>query len=248
MLDFSNQVVFVTGSSRGIGEACVQKFASFGANVVIHYVKEKERALLLQQSIEKVYGVSTLVVQGDISVEQDVIRMVQEVIHYFGKIDVLVNNAAISQDSYIEEKTKEEFDQVLSVNLVGTFLMTKYVIQEMRKVDSGNVVMIASTNGIDTNLPWSIDYDASKAGVISLAKNFALECAPCIRVNTVAPGWVNTEDVLEMNPDIIEEEKGKCLLKRFASPIEIANVVCFLASEEASFVNKSVIRVDGGIK
>lgn len=248
MLDFSNQVVFVTGSSRGIGATCVQQFAFFGANVVIHYVKEKEKALLLQQSIEKTYGVSTLLVQGDISVEQEVIRMIGEVLSFFGRIDVLVNNAAISRDSYIEEKTKEEFDQVLSVNLVGTFLMTKYVIQEMRKIGSGNIVMIASTNGIDTNLPWSIDYDASKAGVISLAKNFALECAPFIRVNTVAPGWVNTEDVLEMNPDIIEEEKEKCLLKRFANPIEIANVVCFLASKEASYINKSVIRVDGGIK
>ena len=139
----------------------------------------------------------------------------------FEKIDVLVNNAAISEDSYITDKTKEEFDKVLSVNLVGTFLMTKYAIQEMEKQQGGNIIMISSTNGIDTNNVWSLDYDASKAGVISMARNFADQYAPNIRVNVVAPGWVNTEDVLEMNPDIIEQEKEKCLLKRFASPIRV---------------------------
>lgn len=247
-MNFEGKNVWVTGSSRGIGAACIKKFASLGANVIIHYRKEEKTATKLKEKIEREHGVKALVLQGDISKEEDVVRMVKSVMDTFGKIDVLVNNAAVSEDSYIEDKTKEEFDKVLSVNLVGTFLMTKYVIKEMEKQKSGNIIMISSTNGIDTNNTWSIDYDASKAGVISMARNFADQYAPNIRVNTVAPGWVNTEDVLEMNPDIIEEEKEKCLLKRFASPIEIANVVCFLASNEASFINKSIIRVDGGIQ
>ena len=96
------------------------------------------------------------------------------------------------------------------------------------------------------NNTWSLDYDASKAGVISMMRNFALHYAPTLRINSVAPGWVDTEDVLEMNPDIYQEEKEKCLLKRFAKPEEIASVVCFIASSEASYINNSVIRVDGG--
>lgn len=247
-MDFKGKTVWVTGSSRGIGAACIKKFASLGANVIIHYKKEKEQANKLKEEVEKKYGTKALVVQGDISKEEDIIGMFKIVRNTFEKIDVLVNNAAISEDSYITDKTKEEFDKVLSVNLVGTFLMTKYAIQEMEKQQGGNIIMISSTNGIDTNNVWSLDYDASKAGVISMARNFADQYAPNIRVNVVAPGWVNTEDVLEMNPDIIEQEKEKCLLKRFASPMEIANVVCFLASSEASYINKSVIRVDGGIR
>lgn len=247
-MNYRGKTVWVTGSSRGIGAACIRKFASLGADVVIHYRKEINQANNLKKEMESKYGIKALVIQGDISKEEDVIRMIKSITDAFGKIDILVNNAAVSEDSYIEDKTKEEFDKVLSVNLVGTFLITKYVIQEMKKHQSGNIVMISSTNGIDTNNVWSIDYDASKAGVISMARNFADQYAPNIRVNVVAPGWVNTEDVLEMNPDIITQEKEKCLLKRFASPEEIANVVCFLASNEASYINKSVIRVDGGIQ
>lgn len=247
MYDFRGKVVWVTGSSRGIGEACIKKFAFYHASVVIHFHKEKERALKIQKLIEEKYHVPTLVVQGDISNEEDVKRMVSEVISHFKKIDVLVNNAAISRDSYIEEKTSDEFSEVLNVNLVGTFLMTKYVSEHMISNGSGNIVFIASTNGIDTNNVWSLDYDASKAGVLSMMRNFSHQLSPTIRVNSIAPGWVDTESVLEMNPNTYEKEKEKCLLKRFALPEEIASVVCFVASGEASYINNSIIRVDGGV-
>jgi len=246
MNDFLGKVVWVTGSSRGIGESCVKRFASLHASVVIHFHTERKRALEIQKFIEKQYHVPTLLVQGDISKEEDVKRMVQEVISHFGKIDVLVNNAAISMDSYIEEKTVEEFHKVLDVNLIGTFLVTKYVAESMVSKGSGNIIFIASTNGIDTNNVWSLDYDASKAGGLSMMRNFALHYAPTLRINSVAPGWVDTESVLEMNPDTYQEEKEKCLLKRFAKPEEIASVVCFIASDDASYINNSVIRVDGG--
>lgn len=248
MIDFSKKVVWVTGSSKGIGAACIKKFASLGASVVIHYHTGKKQAEQLKKWIEKNYQVPSLLVQGDISKEQEVMRMVKEIITSFGKIDILVNNAAISMDSYIEEKKIEEFQRVLDVNLVGTFLVTKQVAQEMMSNSQGNIIFISSTNGIDTNNPWSMDYDASKAGVISMMRNFALYYAPHLRINTIAPGWTNTESVLEMNPDIYEQERQKCLLKRFAEPEEIASVVCFLASEEASYINNTVLRVDGGIK
>ncbi|MDE5586909.1 MAG: SDR family oxidoreductase [Bacilli bacterium] len=245
-MDFTGKIVWVTGSSRGIGKACIEKFASLGATVVIHYRKEEKKAEELKKKIEEKYQVPTLLTRGDISKEEDVIRMVEEIKTAFGHIDILVNNAAISRDSYIEEKTKEEFREVLDVNVIGTFLVTKYVAENMISKGSGNIIFISSTNGIDTNNTWSLDYDASKAGVISMMRNFALHYAPTLRINSVAPGWVDTEDVLEMNPDTYQEEKEKCLLKRFAKPEEIASVVCFIASSEASYINNSVIRVDGG--
>ena len=244
MYDYQGKVVWVTGSSRGIGEACIKKFASCHASVVIHFHKERKRALEVQKLIEEEYHVPTLLVQGDISKEEDVKRMVNEVISHFKRIDVLVNNAAISRDSYIAEKTRSEFLEVLDVNLIGTFLMTKYVAEHMISNESGNIIFIASTNGIDTNNVWSLDYDASKAGILSIMRNFSLQYAPTLRVNSVAPGWVDTESVLEMNPDIYQVEKEKCLLKRFALPEEIASVVCFVASSEASYINNSIIRVD----
>ncbi len=247
-MDFKGKVVWVTGSSRGIGASCIEKFASLGASVVIHYHKEQEKAEELQKKIEKKYQAPTLLVGGDISKEEEVIQMVDEIKSSFGRIDILVNNAATSMDSYIEEKTVEEFERVLGVNLLGSFLVTKYVAEDMMTRKSGNIIFVSSTNGIDTNNSWSIDYDASKAGVISMMRNVALHYAPFLRVNSVAPGWTDTESVLEMNPDTYQAEKEKCLLNRFAKPEEIASVICFLASEEASYINQTVIRVDGGVK
>ncbi len=245
-MDFLGKVVFVTGSSRGIGASCIQKFASFGASVVIHYHKERKRAEEVQRIVEEKYRVKTLLVQGDISKEVDVTRMVNEILSFFGRIDVLVNNAAISMDSYIEEKTVEEFQRVFEVNLLGTFLVTKQVAEQMLFRKQGAIIFVSSTNGIDTNNLWSIDYDATKAGVISMMRNFALSYSPYLRINSVAPGWTDTESVLEMNPDIYEEEKKKCLLHRFAKPEEIASAIVFLASEDASYIHNTVIRVDGG--
>ena len=118
----------------------------------------------------------------------------------------------------------------------------------MLKHQSGVIINISSTNGIDTLETYSMDYDASKAGVISLTKNFATALAPYVRVNAVAPGWTSTEAVLKMNPTYLKEEKNKILLERFAKPEEIASVVFFLASDEASYINGAVLRVDGGLK
>ena len=159
----------------------------------------------------------------------------------FGKIDILVNNAGICNDMILDFKTYDDFKKVIDVNLNGTFLVTKYISKLMK---SGSIVNISSTNGIDTYYPESIDYDASKAGVISLTHNFAKTFAPKIRVNAICPGWVETDQNKELSIKQIKGIKKGILLKRFAKPEEIANVVFFVANE--SYINNAVIRVDGG--
>lgn len=242
------QVVLVTGASKGIGAAVVRKMASLGCNIIINYLTSEKEANLLKEEVEKEYNVQALCIKADISLETEVKEMVLQIQKKFNRIDVLVNNAAIAPGNYFNEKTAEEFKCVLDINLVGTFLTSKYVGEIMVKQKSGVIINISSTNGIDTEETYSMDYDASKAGVISLTKNFAKALAPFVRVNAIAPGWTKTDSVMEMNPSYLKEEEQKILLERFAVPSEIANVVAFLASSDASYINKTVIRVDGGAK
>ena len=245
-MDFHGKVVWVTGSSSEIGEATIKEFASLGADVVIHYYQHKEQAESIEKFIQSHYQVETLLVQGVVANEEDVKRMVEEVLNKFGQIDVLVNNAGIAIDTMFEDKTVDNFRRTLDVNLIGTFLMGKYIGKIMFNQKTGRIINISSTNGIDTVYPESIDYDASKAGVLSLTKNLAIQYAPYVLVNTLAPGWVNTPMNQELDSEMIEAEEKKILLGRFASPEEIAHVVVFLASDKASYINASVLRVDGG--
>lgn len=242
------KVVLITGAAKGIGAAIAKKMASLHYNIVLNYLSSVEDAKKLKEEIEKNNQVQVKLLQGDVSKEDTVKAMINETINDFGHIDCLVNNAALCQDNYFNEKTVEEFQNVLNTNLVGTFLMCKYVGREMLKQKTGRIINISSTNAIDTNETYSMDYDASKAGVISLTHNFAASLAPHVLVNAIAPGWVSTDAVLEMNSTYLDEEKKKCMLERFGEPKEIANVVAFLASDEASYINNSVIRVDGGLK
>ena len=138
--------------------------------------------------------------------------------------------------------------KILEVNLVGTFLMCKYFGDIMYENKSGNIINISSTNGIDTYYEYSLDYDASKAGVINLTHNIASHYAPYIRVNTICSGWINTDMNKNMDIDFKRQEENKILLKRFADPKEIANTIYFVTSDDASYINDSVIRIDGGKK
>ena len=241
------KVCLVTGGSRGIGKATVIEYAKNGYDVVINYVSDELAANFLKEEVEREYKVKALTIKCDVSNETDVKNMVNEVISTFGKIDVLVNNAGIAIDTVFEDKTKENFMRTLEVNLVGTFLVSKEAGKFMLNAKSGSIINVSSTNGIDTIYPESLDYDASKAGVISLTKNLAVAYHPYVRVNTVAPGWVYTDMNKDLSSSFIKTEEEKILLKRFADPSEIAKVIYFLGTEDASYVNCSVIRVDGGV-
>lgn len=237
------KTVLITGSSRGLGKAIAELFAQNKYNVILNS-KTSNLDDLVNELKDK-YQTKIIGIKCDISNEQEVALMFQRVITEFDSIDCVINNASICHDNDILSKTKEEFESVISTNLTGTFLVSKYAAKYMT---TGNIVNIASTNGIDTNYPESIDYDASKAGIISLTHNFAKYLAPNIRVNCIAPGWINTDMTKDLENNFKNQELNKIMLSRFAEPQEIANVVYFVASDEASYINDSIIRVDGGVK
>lgn len=240
-----NKVVLITGGSKGIGKSTCIKFASMGYNVVFNYNTSLDEALKLENDITDNYNVDCLAIKCDLSNEQEIMNMVEIVKSKYNNIDVLVNNAGIAIDSILEDKTKDNFIKTLDVNLIAPFILSR----EMAKImTNGSIINVSSTNGIDTYYPYSLDYDASKAGLISLTNNLSQIYAPNIRVNAVAPGWVMTDMNKELDEEYIKEESDKILLNRFATPEEIANVIYFLASDEASYINNSVIRIDGGKK
>ena len=166
----------------------------------------------------------------------------------YNSIDILINNAGIAIDTLFEDKIKDNFMKTLDINLIAPFLLCKKIGPKMKENKYGVIINMSSTNGIDTSYIESLDYDASKAGLISLSKNLANYFAPYVRVNTICPGWVNTEMNKELDKDFIKNEEDKILLGRFANPEEIANLIEFLISDKASYINNSIIRIDGGIK
>ena len=242
-----DRVVLITGASRGIGAKTALRFAKDKDILIINYFHSEESALHLKEQIKKEYGIEVMTIQADISDEKAVQKMVDKIIQAYGRIDVLINNAGIAIDDEFLDHTVFNFRKVMNTNLVGAFLVSKIVSATMLKKKSGVIINVSSNNGIDCNSPISLDYDASKAALISLTHNLALQFAPFIRVNAIAPGWTKTDSVLEMFPDFLEEERKKIMLGRFAEPEEIANVIFFLASDEAKYINGEVIRVDGGI-
>lgn len=239
-----NKVVLITGGSSGIGKETVYKFAKNGYDVIFTYNKSKEMSKTIEKDIKSSYNVNIYSIKCDISLENDVKSLANFVKDKTNKIDVLVNNAGIAIDNLLEEKTVEEFKKVIDTNLIGTFSVVKYLGNLIN--DGGSIINISSTNAIDSYYIESIDYDASKIGIISLTHNLAKYYAPKIRVNCICPGWVDTLMNKDLSKEQKEYENKKILLNRFAKPSEIANVIYFIASDEGSYINDAIIKVDGG--
>ena len=240
-----NKTVLITGATSGIGKATATVFAKNNYNVIINYNSSYDKAISLSNELEEKYNISTLCVKADVSSEEEVKAMANKIKEKYSKIDVIVNNAGIAIDTTFEDKTVSNFKRILDVNLIGPFIVSKHLSKIM---DEGSIVNVGSTNGIDSYYTYSLDYDASKAGLHILTKDLAVELSPKIRVNAVAPGWVNTEMTKDLEDNFRNEEESKIVLNRFAEPEEIAKVIYFLANEDASYINGSIIVVDGGRK
>lgn len=240
------KVVLITGASRGIGKAAAIEFAKKGYNVVINYVSNDSAAKNLKKYLTENYDTDVMTCKCDISDEVKVKEMVKQVIDYFGKIDVLVNNAGIAIDVAFEDKTVENFRKTLDVNLIGPFIVSREVGKYMLEQKSGVIVNVSSDDAYEGYYEFSLDYDASKAGLINLTHNLSKYFAPYIRVNAVAPGWIETEMNSLLDKEQMNEIENKYYLKRLGKPEEVAKAIYFLASDDATYINNEVLRVDGG--
>ena len=242
----SRKTVLVTGSSIGLGAALIKEFAKNNFNVVINYVNHKDEALKLEEEIKNTYKVDTLCIKCDITKENEIKEMFNQVIDKFKRVDILINNAGIAIDTTFEDKTKENFMRILEVNLVGTFLVSRIFADHMYGQKEGQIINISSNNGIDQYYEYSLDYDSSKAGVINLTHNLANHYSPYVRVNAICPGWINTTMNEHMDEDYKKQEESKILLNRFAEPEEIAKDIYNIST--STYINDSIIRIDGGVK
>ncbi|MDD3392128.1 MAG: SDR family oxidoreductase [Bacilli bacterium] len=244
---FENKVALITGAGSEIGSAIALELAKGNCNLILTYNTNLIGVQALKDKIEKTCTVKILIIKCDIKNEEEIKKMSRKIIEVFNHIDILVNNAGTAIDTLYQDKTKANFMETLEVNLVGTFLVSKYIGDMMHNNKYGKIINISSTNGIDKYYPMCLDYDASKAGVNSLTHNLALEYAPYVNVNAVAPGFIGTTNELNnMDDDFIKLEEDKIFLKRYGKAEEVAKVVKFLVSDDASYINNQIIVVDGG--
>lgn len=236
----------VTGGTRGIGREIARTLAQNGANIAINYRKYNEEVESLIEEL-KSFGVKVVACKCDVSNEEEVINFIKEVKDKFESIDILVNNAGITKDGLIIRMSEKDFDDVIDVNLKGTFNTTKAVSSIMVKQRYGKIINISSVVGVAGNA-GQCNYAASKAGVIGFSKSVARELAARnINVNVIAPGYINT-DMTSVLPDRVKEEVIKTIpMKKIGEPKEIANLVLFLSSNSSDYITGQVINVDGGM-
>lgn len=241
-----DKVTIVTGGTRGIGRAIALKLADHGANIVINYRNSDKEAEELKAILEE-KGVKVLTVKCDISNFEDSKNLMDKCKEVFGKIDILVNNAGITKDTLIMRMKEEDFDNVIDVNLKGTFNCAKHASAIMLKQRFGKIINMTSVVGIAGNA-GQVNYAASKAGVIGLTKSLAKELGSRgITVNAVAPGFINTDMTASLSEKVKEEASKNIPLKRLGDPEDVANLVGFLASDAANYITGQVINVDGGM-
>ena len=243
------KTALITGGAQGIGAAIARELARNDYDIVINYLTSEEKARQLQKTIIEEYQVNCLAIRADVSKEDEVDAMVTQIENELGGVDVLINNAAIDLSNLFHLKTADEFRKTLDVNVVGTYICSNRVYTHMKENGYGRIINISSTNGINTYFPMCFDYDASKAALISLTHNLAMQFAPDIHVNAIAPGFIGTENELDgYDEEFLKEETQKILIERYGRPEEVAWLVRFLISDEADYINNTVIRIDGGQK
>lgn len=235
------KTILVTGGSRGIGRAIVEKFAKEGYNVVLNYNKSEYAALDIAKQYKNVE-----IFKANVSNPKDVEAMVNFAEEKFKKIDVLVNNAGISSSSLLQDLSLEEWNNLFEVNVTGTFLVTKNVLPNMISNKLGKIINISSVWGL-VGASMEVAYSASKAAIIGFTKALAKEVGPSgITVNAIAPGIVMTDMVSNLTLDEFEEIRKDIPLERIGETSDISNTAFFLASEEANYITGQVISPNGG--
>ena len=241
----SMKTVLITGASRGIGRAIALRFASEGYNIVLNYNTSQKQAMDLCKQIEKM-GVKCLAIKADVANAVEVGDMVREVLNKFGGIDVLVNNAGVSLYKLFQDCTTDDVEKIFGANTFGVINTTRAVVPSMISKKCGKIINISSIWGKVGASMESI-YSASKGAVISLTLALAKELAPSgICVNCVCPGVIETDMLNAFSDKDKNELKNQTPLNRLGMPEDVANMVCFLSSDNANFVTGQVIAVDGG--
>lgn len=244
-MKLKNKIAIVTGASRGIGKCIAEKLSEEGANVVINFLHSEKDAELLYKKISKT-GQKHLLIRSDVSKYDDVANMVDLTIKEFGRIDLLVNNAGITEDALILRMKEDTWDKVININLKGTFNCCKATLKYMIKQREGKIINITSIAGITGN-QGQVNYASAKAGIIGLTKTLAKEYAERnILINAIAPGFIETEMTDKLSDKVKEEILKKIPLKRFGKLEDVAEVVLFLASD-ANYITGQVIIIDGGM-
>ena len=241
-----NKIVLITGAGRGIGRAIAIALAKEGAEVVINYNGSEERAKEVKQTIEENGGKASIY-KCNVSDFAACEAMIKDIVKEYGHLDILVNNAGITKDGLLMKMSEEDFDAVISTNLKGVFNCIKHISRQMLKQKSGRIINISSVSGVMGNA-GQVNYSASKAGVIGMTKAVAREMATRgITCNAVAPGFIVTEMTDVLSDTIKENITNQIPMRRFGQTKDVANLVAFLASEEAGYITGQVVGVDGGM-
>tara|TARA_B100000029_G_C17545058_1_gene948145 strand:+ start:941 stop:1684 length:744 start_codon:yes stop_codon:yes gene_type:complete len=247
MINLNNKNVIITGATKGIGKQISISLAEAGCNLYL-ISRSLKNLKIVKSDIEKKYKVKVKCFALDISDLESTKIIFDKIIEENKNIDILINNAGITKDNILVRMSKEDWDDVINTNLTGTFNCCKSIIKQMIKQRYGKIINISSIIGISGN-SGQINYSASKAGIISLTKSLAQEVGSRnININAIAPGFIETEMTNNLNEDTKDKFLNSISLKRFGSTKDIANLVCFLASDLSSYITGQTIVIDGGIK
>jgi 3-oxoacyl-[acyl-carrier protein] reductase len=243
--NLTDKVAIVTGASRGIGEAIAKQLSSYGAKIIL-IARNSDQLVAVKETIISNGGIAESIA-GDVSNLNSISEIVTNTIDKWGQIDILVNNAGIARDNIIMRIKEDDWDSVMNINLKGCFNGIKSVARPMIKNKAGRIINITSVIGQIGNVGQS-NYAASKAGIMGLTKSMAKELGSRnITVNAVAPGYITTDMTNELNDEVKEQLKSSIPLGRLGTPDDVANLVCFLASDEAGYITGQTFNVDGGM-